>query len=155
MPPGFDLDRDAHGQLRLDRRDGSPPAVVQAVRAFPLSDPDSALSLVSTDGRELLWIEDPRALTPAQRALIDEELAVREFAPVIRRLRSVSTFGTPSTWSVETDRGEVSFVLRAEEDIRRLDGAALLVSDSHGIGYRIADRWALDRRSRRLLERFL
>jgi len=46
-------------------------------------------------------------------------------------------------------------VLKGEEDIRRLAGGALLVTDSHGIGYRIADAKALDRRSRRLLERFL
>ncbi|EFK97445.1 protein containing Region of unknown function DUF1854, partial [sediment metagenome] len=44
---------------------------------------------------------------------------------------------------------------KGEEDIRRLSGQALLVTDSHGIGYRIPDARALDKRSRRLLERFL
>ena len=125
------------------------------VRAFPLSDPDGALSLVGADGRELAWVPDPGTLPAAGRALIDEELALGEFAPQILRLVSVSTFGTPSTWHVETDRGPVDLVLKAEEDIRRLGAAALLVTDAHGVGYRIADRWALDRRSRRLLERFL
>jgi hypothetical protein len=153
--PGFRLSRDAHGQLVLHADDGSEHIGVGPVRAFPLSDPGGALSLLGHDGKELIWIADPHTLPAADRALIDETLAEREFAPQILRLLSVSTFGTPSTWHVETDRGPVGLVLKAEEDIRRLGEAALLVTDAHGVGYRIADRWALDRRSRRLLERFL
>lgn len=153
--PPFTLERDAHGQLVLRGADGRAHAGVQPVRVFPLSDADGALSLVGTDGRELVWVEAPSALDAATRALIDEELARRDFAPVIERLLAVSTFSTPSEWTVRTDRGETLLVLKAEEDIRRLGDGALLVTDSHGIGYRIADLRTLDRRSRRLLERFL
>jgi hypothetical protein len=59
---------------------------------------------------------------------------------------------------VETDRGPLQFVLKSEEDIRRLGGPGegrLLITTSHGLMLFIADRWALDRASRRLLERFL
>jgi len=149
------LSRDAHGRLVLQEADGTEHAGVLPVRAFPLSDADGAISLVGADGRERLWIDDPAELPAEARALLAEELARREFAPVIERLIEVSTFSTPSTWSVRTDRGDVQLVLKGEEDIRRLAGGALLVTDSHGIGYRIADAKALDRRSRRLLERFL
>ena len=54
------------------------------------------------------------------RGLLEEELALRDFVPEITRIHSVSSFGTPSTWEVETDRGATSFVLKGEEDIRRL-----------------------------------
>ena len=67
----------------------------------------------------------------------------------------MSTFSTPSVWQVDTDRGLTSFVLKGEEDIRRLKDGALWISDSHGIQFVVRDRRALDRRSRRLLERFL
>jgi hypothetical protein len=40
--------------------------------------------------------------------------------PKIRRLKSVSSFATSSQWTVETDRGETTLVLKGEEDIRRL-----------------------------------
>ena len=153
--PPFTLARDAHGRLLLRDAEGHEHAGVHAVRAFPLSDPDGAVSLVGAEGRELAWVERPTTLDAPTRALIDEELARREFAPVIEQLLDVSTFATPSEWTVRTDRGEARFVLKAEEDIRRLGGGALLVTDSHGIGYRIADLRALDRRTRRLLERFL
>jgi hypothetical protein len=67
----------------------------------------------------------------------------------------VSSFGVPSTWTISTDRGEASFVLKAEEDIRRLDGGELLIASAHGVQFRIPDVKALDRGSRKLLERFL
>ncbi|HNJ84091.1 MAG TPA: DUF1854 domain-containing protein [Piscinibacter sp.] len=151
----MNLSRDSHGRLVLQEADGTAHAGVVPVRAFPLTDPDGAISLVGSDGRERLWVADPAALPETARALLAEELARREFAPVIERLLDVSTFSTPSTWSVRTDRGDAQLVLKGEEDIRRLAGTALLITDSHGVGYRIADARALDKRSRRLLERFL
>ena len=79
-----------------------------------------------------------------------------EFVPTITRITRVSSFSTPSTWEVETDRGPAQFVLKAEEDIRRLRGrTALLIASGAGVHYAIADSTALDRASRRLLERFL
>lgn len=154
-PLPFSLRRDAHGRLVLHTADGSEHVGVVPVRAFPLSAPEGALSLVGPDGRERLWIDEPARLPSEARGVIDEELARREFAPLIEQLIEVSTFSTPSTWTVRTDRGTTTLVLKGEEDIRRLGGSALLVTDSHGIGYRIADARTLDRRSRRLLERFL
>lgn len=149
------LTRDAHGRLVLTLPDGVQHVGVVPVRAFPLSDPDGALSLVGTDGRECAWITRLAELPTAPRTLLADELARREFAPVIEALLEVSTFTTPSTWTVRTDRGTTALVLKGEEDIRRLAGTALLITDSHGVGYRIADARALDKRSRRLLERFL
>ena len=149
------IERDAHARLVLTLADGGVHPGVVPVRAFPLSAPDAGVSLVGADGRELRWIDRLEALPPAQRAMLEEELAARDFAPEILRLRAVSTFTTPSTWHVDTDRGETRFVLKGEEDIRRLGDRALLVTDSHGVGYRVRDRFALDRHSRRLLERFL
>jgi hypothetical protein len=89
------------------------------------------------------------------RLLIEEELRLREFTPVIQRLVEVSSFATPSQWTVDTDRGRTSFVLKGEEDIRRLSRDALLVLDSHGVQFLIRQPQQLDRHSRKLLDRFL
>lgn len=86
---------------------------------------------------------------------MESELSRREFMPEIRRIRKVSTFATPSSWEVETDRGDTTLLLKGEEDIRRLPGGRLLISDSHGVQFLIRDPAALDRASRRLLDRFL
>lgn len=152
---GFELQRGPAGQLLLRLEDGTAHADVQPVRAFPLSAPGEGLSLVSTEGREVVWIERLDALPGPQRALIEDELASRDFQPEVRRLLSVSTFSTPSIWRVETDRGTTDFVLKSEEDIRRLPDGGLLIASGQGVHYRVRDRAALDRPSRRLLERFL
>ena len=81
---------------------------------------------------------------------------MREFAPTILRILSVSGFSVPSTWQIDTDRGATELVLKAEEDIRRLRGrTTLLIAAADGVSYRVPDSTALDKTSRRLLERFL
>jgi hypothetical protein len=75
--------------------------------------------------------------------------------PEIARINSVTSYATPCTWSVATDRGDTEFVLRGEEDIRRLTVDTLLVSDIHGIHYLIRDVRELDKHSKKILDRFL
>ena len=153
--PEFRLIRNAFGRLVLTTPVGEVHDGVVPVRAFPISSPGDGIALMSPDGHELAWIDHLEDLPPPVRALVDEELASREFVPEIRRLRQVSSFATPSIWDVETDRGDTSFVLKGEEDIRRIGGSGLLVADSHGVLFLVRDLGALDHASRRLLDRFL
>lgn len=150
-----DLSRDEFGSLVLVTAEGVRHVGVAPVRAFPIQAPDEAISLMSGDGREVAWIPDLSALSPSLRSLIEEELQGREFMPEIRAIRSVSSYATPSTWHVDTDRGATSFVLRGEEDIRRIGQDTLLISDSHGVHFLLRDLQGLDRVSRKILDRFL
>jgi len=149
------IERDAFGRLVMTDAQGVRHEGIVPVRAFPLSAPEEGLSLVGADGREQAWIERLDALPAAVRELLQAELAARDFAPLLTRLHRVSTFGVPSTWTVSTDRGDTTFVLKAEEDIRRLEGGALLIASAHGLQFRVPDPKTLDRASRKLLERFL
>ncbi len=151
----FQLEREPHGRLVLIAADGTRHEGVVPVRAFPIAAAQEGLSMVDGDGREVVWVPSLASVPAKLRGLIEEELASREFTPVIERIVEVSTFSTPSVWQVETDRGPTSFVLKAEEDIRRLPDGALWISDSHGIAFLVRDRRSLDRKSRRVLERFL
>jgi hypothetical protein len=153
--PSFELERDAFGRLVLTDAQGECHVGIVPVRAFPLSAPGHGISLVGSEGRELVWIDSVDQLPAQARTLLEEELAVRDFAPTLLRLHGVSSFGVPSTWTVSTDRGDTTFVLKAEEDIRRLEGGALLIASAHGVQFRIPDVKTLDRASRKLLERFL
>lgn len=150
----WQFERDAYGRLLWTGADGSREPVMP-VRAFPLTDPDRGISLVGADGRERAWIDHLGELPEPARVLLADELAPRDFAPVMLQLRSVSSFGVPSTWDVRTDRGDTRFVLKAEEDIRRLEGGALLIASAHGLQFCVPDPKTLDRASRKLLERFL
>lgn len=151
----FRLELDAFGRLVLTEADGVRHVGVEPIRAFPMSDPQHGLSLVSGDGRELLWVDDLGQLEPSVRSLVEAELAAREFAPQIRRILDISLQVDPCEWEVETDRGRTTFVLKSEEDVRRLDAKRALVIDAHGIRYLIPDIQSLDRHSQRILERYL
>jgi hypothetical protein len=155
MPVAHRLRRDSYGRLNFTDEAGEVHANVVPVQAFPIEAPGEQISLLSADGHELVFIEHLSELDEDARTLVQEEIAQREFLPVIRRLSSVSTFSTPSSWHVETDRGPNRFVLKGEEDIRRLRLGGLLITDNHGVTYKIDDVRALDRGSRKLLDRFL
>ncbi|HRE18290.1 MAG TPA: DUF1854 domain-containing protein [Rhodocyclaceae bacterium] len=151
----FTLARNAFGRLVLTLPDGTQHEGVVPVRAFPIAAPDEGISLVGSDGHELAWINRLTELDAERKAFVEAELAQREFMPLVSRLIAVSTFATPSQWTVATDRGETTFTLKGEEDIRRLPNNALLIADNHGIQYLVKDRTALDRHSKKLLDRFL
>ncbi len=155
IPVAHRLHRDSHGRLTFTDESGDVHVGVLPVQAFPIDAPGEQISLVSADGHELVFITALSELDADARALVQEEIAQREFLPVIERLLSVTTFSTPSSWQVQTDRGLNVLVLKGEEDIRRLKGSGLLITDSHGVTYRIHDIRALDRGSRKLLDRFL
>jgi hypothetical protein len=155
MTINFTLSRDSFGKLNLVDANGVLHQGVSPVRAFPIQAPEEGLSLVNTDGKEVAWLDNIADLSPELAEVVREELAGREFMPEITRIVDVGSYACPSTWTVVTDRGETSFVLRGEEDIRRIGSVSLLVSDSHGIHFLIRDQFALDKHSKKILDRFL
>jgi hypothetical protein len=152
--PAFTLHRDAFGQLVLTEA-GRVHAGVIPVRAFPFSAPRLGISLLDGAGREVLWVADLDDLAEEQRRTLEDELARREFVPVIRRVHKVAPRIEPSEWDVSTDRGRTRFVLNSADDVRRLDDRRAMVSDAHGVRYLVPDLATLDAASRRWLERYL
>jgi hypothetical protein len=149
----FELTRNAFGKLIFTSGNETHENIIP-VRAFPLQTPNGNISLVNADGHEVAWVNQLTDVPEQTRNLILEELAGRELIPEIQRIVSVSSFSTPCTWTVQTDRGDTSFVLRAEEDIRRV-GESLLVLDNHGIHFLIRQPAKLDKHGRKILDRFL
>jgi len=151
----FEFDCDAAGHWFYVSDQGVRHEQVIAVRAFPVAAPDEGVSLVDTEGHELLWIAALNDLSAALRAKVLRALTQREFMPRILKLNGVSSLVAPCTWDIETDRGNTSLDLKGEEDIRRLSATVLLVTDGHGVQFLIRDLAQMDRHSRKLLDRFL
>ena len=128
---------------------------VTPIRAYPISAPNEGISLINTEGHEVFWLAQWSDLPSSLQPILQRALQGRDFMPVIQQLISVSTFSTPSTWSVLTDHGPTELVLKAEEDIRRIPNGGLLIQDSSGVTYRVNRLQEIDRPSRRLLDRFL
>ncbi len=153
VSPRFTVDET--GYLTACMPDGTVHSQLVAVRAFPVQAPEAGVSLMGEDGHERVWLDSLDDLPEADKAAVTQALKQREFMPLIRKLVAVSAFATPSTWTVETDRGTTELVLKGEEDIRRLSANVLLVSDSHGVQFLIRDPAQMDKHSRKLLDRFL
>lgn len=152
----FTLERDAFGKLVVTSPLGERFEGVVPVRAFPIQAPDDGISLVNLDGEEVGWVDALADLSEPAQGLIRDALGTREFMPVITRIDAVTSFSTPCTWTVQTDRGTTDFVLRGDEDIRRLGkDNALLIADTHGIQYLVRDQFALNAHSKKILDRFL
>ena len=154
MTTPFQLRRDSFGKLILTTSEGDEHQVVP-VRAFPIQAPDQGISLVRDGGKEVAWIDDMATLPDNLRTLVQGELEGREFMPVISSVVDVSSFATPCTWTVKTDRGDTEFTLKGEEDIRRIGEKSLIIADNHGIQFLIRDMFTIDKNSRRILDRFL
>ena len=149
------LMRDRFGRLMLQMPGQAELLPVVPVRAFPIGSPTECVSLMSLKGEEIAWIARLADLDATDRVLIEEDLTAREFVPEVQAIREVSSFATPSTWTIETDRGPTTLLLKGEEDIRRLGRTSLLIADGRGIQFLVRDIAALDRPSRKLLDRFL
>ena len=151
----FLLSRNQAGRLLLTLPDGSVHEGVVPVRAFPLQAPEQFVAFMSVEGKEIAWVDELSALPQDVRDLITQEIGSREMMPTIERIISVSTLSTPSTWDIVTDRGATKLILKGEEDIRRLTNSTLIITDSHGLRFILPDMQALDKNSRRILDRFL
>lgn len=151
----FTLERDDWGALVLIDEEGVRHSPIEPVRGFPLSDPDRWVSLCSGSGRELVVVEDLAVLEPKSRRILADELARREFVPLVHRILSLPVDSEPTEWHVETDRGTTTFQLNSVDDVRRLGAHRVLVVDARGIRYLIEDTRLLDPLSQRVLERYL
>lgn len=154
MSKPHQLERDVLGRLVLIDSNGVRHVGIHPVRAFPITAPGAGIGIMNQEGKELYWYPDIAAIPEAELGLIEEELAAREFMPVIEKITRVSTYATPSIWDIETDRGPTRIRLKGEEDIRRIAGNTLLIADSNGMQFLIKDSTELDKVSKKLLDRF-
>ncbi len=155
MPEPFQLHRDPFGRLALTDAHGVQHLGVNPIRGFPISAAEYGVSICDQEGRELVWIRRLSELPGELRNLLEHELSQREFMPVLESIDKISTNNEPCEWQVQTDRGPTAFVLKSDEDVRRLDGARAIVTDANGIAYLIADLNRLNAVSQRYLERYL
>ncbi|QOY86421.1 cyanophycin metabolism-associated DUF1854 family protein [Paludibaculum fermentans] len=151
----FHLERDNFGRLVLIDAAGVRHVDVSPVQAFPLSEPGRHISILDAGGRELVSLDSLAGLDPRVRATLEAELAERMFVPEIVKIVNTPSEMEPSTWTVETDRGVVTFTVEGEDSIHLRDRGRVSIVDSHGIRYEIRDARKLDAHSRRVLEPYL
>jgi hypothetical protein len=151
----FGLSHDDWGRLVLIDAEGRRFVGVEPVRAFPISHPTRWISICDAEGREIVTLESLDEVSPSLRTLLEDELSVREFIPLLQQIARVSGESFPCEWEVQTDRGPTTFTIENEEDIRQIGPYRIMITDTRKLRYHVPDVRKLDSRSRRLFERFL
>jgi hypothetical protein len=149
------LSYDAFGRLVLERPGAERLVGVAPVRCFPFSAPGGPVSFCDENGREVYCLAALEDLPADTRKALENDLARRELMPLIRKILDVTPPPEPTTWRVETDRGERQFVLSSDDDVRRVGTDGALIADEHGLRFLIRDMRSLDSQSRKILERYL
>ena len=147
----LDLIPDAQHKLTLKRAGHDDVHDVRIRRAFPWSNADAFVSIRSSDGKELMLIEDVSSLPPALRETITKYLGGTVLIPRIESIVAIDVRFGFQQWSVRTDRGPVSFRVQEREDIRFLPDGRYAIRDADGNIYELRRLSELDDHSRRAL----
>ena len=135
---------------------------VIVLRSFPVTAPNEFLSVREPDtrkkgrGAEIGMIRYLDDFDDETKALINAELDLRYFTPVIQKILSVKDKFGYSYWEAETTAGKVSFVLNNPfSQIRVLEDMRIYISDMDGNSFVIPDPSKLDRASYRRIEVYI
>lgn len=153
-PSNFTLQRAENRKLMLTDAAGVRHEEVRPVRLFPLTDPGHWVSIISATGQDLACIEDLDGLPAADREILLEALAYREFVPVIEAIHAIRRAAHGFEWEVSTDLGRIQFSVENDESIQPLGGGSIVILDHHNTRYLIPDSSKLDSKSRQRLERY-
>ena len=132
--------------------DGNVIRDVEPRRLFPVSGGNKYITLLDSNGKEQALIPDLATLMPESRQIIESCLSEYYMIPkILKVLDRTEKFGILK-WTVETDRGEVTFTIQnRHSDIKIFYDGRVLVRDSNDNRYERPDSRALDPKSRKLL----
>ena len=131
-------------------------------RSFPVTSPDEFLSVREPDtrakgrGAEIGMIRNIHIFDQKTVDLINAELDIRYFTPVISKITSAKEKFGYNYWEAETSAGKVSIVLNNPfSNIRVLEDGRIYIFDMDGNCFLIPDPAKLDRQSFRAIEIYI
>ncbi len=132
------------------------------VRAFPISSPDTFISIREPDtrlngrGSEIGMIEDPSRFSSDVVEMLKDELSRRYFTPAIVKIHSFHEKFGFCYWDVSTKAGRVEFIMsNPTGSIRTLEDGRVFMYDIDGNCFTIEDPQKLDKRSYKFVENYL
>ncbi len=126
-------------------------------RCFPFSDPQHDISVREPDGdgREIGLIPDITLLPEETREMLEEQMALRYFTPVILSVRDIKEEYGYAYWDVTTDRGHFRFTTRMGGSVYSIGKDRYLVNDIDGNRFEIPNLYALSAKEIKKLDLFI
>ena len=154
--------RTSGGFVSLDLSDGDDKEHydrIRVVRSFPFTDRDKYISIRTIDekSKEIGMIKDLSSdVTPETRQMLEEQMDIRYFTPVIKKINSIKDEYGHAYFDVETDQGPCKFVIYMNSSsVVNLSDVRLLISDLDGNRFEIPDYTKLSARELKMLDLFL
>lgn len=125
-------------------------------RAFPVSDPNHYIGFLDGAGKDIGLLKDPALLDEESRRVLDEELELRYFVPVVTKVRKAKIEFGAVYWSVDTTRGPRDIVVRnLRDNLQELSAVRVFVTDIEGNRYEFPNINELDPESLGIILRHL
>ena len=125
---------------------------------FPLTNPDEFISIREADekAKEIGIIQSINDLGKDEQEMIREQVRLRYFMPVIRKVMEVKDEYGYAYWYVMTDYGSCRFTTHMGGDaVVNLGGARYQITDIDGNRYEIPDLYGLTVMERKKLDLFI
>lgn len=151
------LERTDIYRVRLIMRDGSVFEDLEPRRLFPFSNTDMYITLLDKNEKEVGFIRNLDELDEGSAKVLQECFAEYYMIPQITAVLGISEKFGSLKWTVETDRGIITFrIVNRHSDVKCLHGTnRVLFRDSNDNRYEIPDCTAMDAHSNRLLFSYL
>lgn len=129
---------------------------VKPIRLFPFTDPTKYIAIHDEKDTEIGVIEDLAQLSGEAAALINEQLELYYFTPVINKIINIKDEYGYAYFHVVTNRGECKFAINMGGNaVSKLSDSRLLITDLDGNRFEIANVQALTVKEQRKLDLFL
>jgi len=140
--------------IRLQMRRGEEEwQEISLARLFPLTDGEKWIAVVDKENKEIGILKDLHGISREGLALLHEELYKRYLVPQISRILACRDRFDITEWTVATDRGELTFLMRhPHESIQLPLPGRVSLLDVEGNRYDVPDITALDPASRAWIE---
>ena len=138
--------------------DGKKWERVQVIRLFPFTEPDQFISIRTVEERskEIGVIEDMKKVSKETRKMLEEQLKLHYFTPVIQKVLDIKDEYGYAYFHVMTDRGECRFTINMGGNaVVRLTDTRLLITDLDESRFEIPDVLQLSQKEQRKLDLFL
>ena len=121
-------------------------------RMFPITGLRRYISLLDSEGEEIAVIRNLDDLMPESREVVESCLNEYYSIPRILRFIKMDTSFTIWLWTVETDKGIITFEIRNHiTAIKPLYDNRVLIKDGNDNRFEIPDVTKLDKRSQRMI----
>lgn len=137
--------------------DGKHYDKIKVVRLFPFSDANRYISVREHDGNsEIGIIEDLGQMSEKTQKLIEHQLNLCYFTPVISKIFKIKDEYGYAYFHVMTDKGECKFAINMGSNaVTKLSDTRLIINDVDENRFEIRDVDKLSMKERRMLDLFL